>query len=126
MKQFIALLILLSSAPGFCQEAEFQFKKTVHKFPKTEEGKVLTHYFVFTNTGTAPLTIYSYSVACSCTEVTFPNYPIAPGKTDSIKMTFNTNGKYYQQDRKIILSSNARKKETVLTFKVFVNPKQEK
>jgi hypothetical protein len=127
MRLFFAIIIIaLSSALGFGQVAEFSFKKTVHKFPKTKEGAELTHYYVFTNTGNAPLVINSFAVACHCTDVTFPDYPILPGKTDSIKVTFDTKGKYYDQDRTVILSSNAKKKETVLRFKVFVIPKQEK
>lgn len=127
MRLFFAIIIIaLSSALGFGQVAEFSFKKTVHKFPKTKEGKELVHYFVFTNTGNAPLVIQSYAVACHCTHIDFPSYPIMPGKTDSIKLTFDTKGKYYDQDRTIVISSNTKKKETVLRFKVFVIPKEEK
>jgi len=123
---FTILLITLSSASGFGQQAEFSFIKSVHKFPKTKEGAVLSHYYVFKNTGKAPLTITSFSVECSCTEVSFPSYPIAPGQIDSVKVTFNTQGKYYSQERPVILTSNARKKETTILFKVFVEPKKDK
>ena len=122
MKLLFTIIIALCSASGFCQQAEFSFIKSTHKFPKAKEGEVLSHYFVFKNTGKAPLTINSYSVECSCTEVTFPSYPIAPGQTDSVRVTFNTRGKYYSQERPVILLSNARKKETTILFKVFVEP----
>jgi hypothetical protein len=126
MRLFFAIItIALSSALGFGQVAEFSFEAPVFKSPKINEGKQIEHYFVFTNTGKAPLIISHYEVACSCTKVFFPDYPIAPGKTDSIRVTFDSNGKYYQQDRAIILSSNAKKKETTLRLKVYVIPKED-
>ena len=106
------------------QEAEFSFKQKTFKFPKTAEGITLSHYFVFTNTGKAPLKINSYVVECHCTELIFPQYEIEPGKTDSVLLKFDTNGKYFSQDRNVIITSNARKKETILRFKVFVQPKE--
>jgi hypothetical protein len=126
MRQSLAILyIFLNSALGFGQVAEFSFNKPTYKFPKTNEGVVLKHYYVFRNSGNAPLVISAYSVGCHCTEVTFPTYPILPGKTDSILVVFKTEGKYYQQDRTIILTSNAKKKEYILRFKVFVVPWEE-
>lgn len=123
MKSLLTIIIILNSVLGFSQEAEFSFKQKTHKFPKTQEGEQLSHYFVFTNTGNAPLKINSYVVECHCTELNFPSYEIQPGKTDSVLLKFDTNGKYFAQDRNVIISSNARKKETVLRFKVFVEPK---
>lgn len=121
MKLFFAsLLILLNSAIGFGQSAEFSFRKAYHKFPKTKAGQALTHYYVFTNTGKVPLVIDSYEVACHCTVIHYPKYPIPPGKTDSLKLTFDTRGKYGNQDREIVLFANTKHKETTLRFKVFI------
>lgn len=122
---FAILIILMGSALGFGQAAEFSLEKPLHKFPKTNEGKVLTHYYRFTNTGNVPLILESFAVTCSCTKVKLPSYPIAPGKTDSIEVTFDSNGKYYQQDRIITIQSNAKKKKTELRFKVYVVPKED-
>lgn len=115
----------MNSALGFTQEAEFSLEKWVHKFPKTKEGVVLEHTFVFTNAGTAPLIINKYSVACKCTKVIFSEEPILPGRTGTIKVTFDTEGKYYQQDRIVLLSVNTKKKTVKLRFKVFVIPREE-
>ena len=119
MKSLLTIIITLSSALGFCQEAEFFFKQKSYKFPKTKEGQHLSHYFVFTNTGNAPLKINSYVVECHCTELIFPPYEIQPGKTDSVLLKFDTNGKYFAQDRNVIISSNVKKKETILSFYSF-------
>ena len=123
---FVVTFIILNSAFCISQEAEFYFKKATHKFPKTKEGAELVHYFVFKNKGNSPLVIKSFVVACHCTKIDFPEYPILPGKTDSIKLTFDTKGKFGQQDRSIIISSNARRKETILNFRVYVISEKKK
>ncbi len=117
-------LVILNSAFGFGQTAEFFVDKPLHKFPKTQEGAQLKHTFTVTNKGTTPLIISSYEVACTCTKVTLPP-PIPPGQTGTITVEFDTNGKYYQQDRTIILHTNTKKKVERLRFKVFVVPSKE-
>ena len=114
----------MSTALGFGQVAVFYAPEKTHKFPVTNEGPVLEHYFKVINTGKSPLIITEAKVSCPCTKVTFPD-TIAPGATDSILVTFETAGKFYQQDRKIILFTNTKKKVEELRFKVFVNPKED-
>lgn len=125
MKSLLTFILILSSASVFGQKAEFSFNKSVWKFPKTHEGEILTHYYTFTNTGNAPLVIASYDVECHCTELDFPDYPIPPGATDSVKVTFNTKGKYFNQERSVIITSNAKKAQTVIWFKGYVIPKED-
>lgn len=125
MRSLLTVMILSSSALGFGQAAEFSFKKSTHKFPKAKEGEKLSHYYVFTNTGNAPLILNSYVVECHCTELKFPDHPIAPGQTDSLLLTFDTNGKYFYQERIAVISSNAKKPETTIKFKVYVEPKED-
>lgn len=104
--------------------AEFFVESPLHKFPKTREGIQLKHAFVVKNTGETPLIISRYEVSCSCTKVTLPG-PIAPGESGHVTVEFDTNGKYYQQDRKIILFTNTKKKTEYLRFKVYVIPADE-
>ena len=127
MKLFLlSLVIILNSAIGFGQSAEFSFKEPFHKFPKAKAGQSLAHYYVFKNTGKVPLVIDSYEVACHCTVIDFPKYPIAPGQTDSLKLTFDTKGKNGNQEREIVLFANTKHKETSLRFKVFVEGEKKK
>lgn len=118
------ILITLNSATGFCQEAVFFVKQATHKFPKAKEGVLLEHSFTVTNTGKKPLIISDYKVECTCTKVYFPSTPILPGKSAVIRVTFDTTGKSYYQDRLIYLTTNTKKKTEKLRFKVFVEPKQ--
>ncbi len=110
----------MSSALGFGQEAELRFDKKLQKFPDTEEGVVLEHLFSFQNTGDAPLIFKDYKVTCPCTKVVFPNEPIPPGKSGVVKVTFDTKGKSYYQDRIIEIFSNSKKGTEKLRIKVFV------
>ncbi len=112
------------SAPGFGQEAVFFVKEPTHKFPKTKEGEVIEHYFVVENKGTDTLRISQAKVACPCTKVDFPPL-IAPHSADSIRLTFQSKDTYYQQDRKIYLMTNTKRKIEELRFKVFVIPREE-
>lgn len=102
--------------------AEFSFLDRSHKFPDTPEGHLLEHDYIFTNTGGQPLIISDYKVACSCTKITYPKEPILPGKEGKIHLSFDTNGKYGFQSRKVQIFSNASKKPTVIGFKVTVIP----
>lgn len=103
--------------------AEFGISQSIHKFPKTNEGIVLEHEYTFINSGNAPLIFSGYSVQCSCTKVVLPKEPVAPGQKGKIKVTFDTAGRTFYQDRTIILNTNTKKKEEKLRFKVYVEPK---
>lgn len=124
MRSLFIALVILKSAVGFGQSADFFVDKPLHKFPKTVEGPVLEHTYTVTNQGDAPLIITEYKVACPCTKVVLPD-TIAPGASAAITLTFDTKGKYYQQDRKIILFTNSKKPIQELRFKVYVIPKDE-
>lgn len=124
MRLLVVLILLMNSATGFGQSAEFFVQEPLHKFPKTLEGVQLKHTYEISSTGEIPLIITSYAVACPCTKVTLPG-PIQPGEVGYITMEFDTNGKSYVQDRKIILQTNTRKKEEYLRFKVYVIPNEE-
>jgi hypothetical protein len=125
MRLLFAIIILaLSSATGFGQLAEFSIKSATVKLPKAKEGEQVEHVYQFTNTGSAPLVISSYKVACSCTKLELPKGPIAPGQKGELKLSFDTHGKSFYQDRIIYLEMNTKKKTEKLRFKIYVEPKQ--
>ena len=125
MRLFFAIIIIaLNSAPGFCQEAEFRLDKSLHKFPTTKQGTVLTHDYLITNTGDAPLIISDYKVSCTCTKAILPEKAIEPGDTFALQVSFDTKEKYYFQDRTIILVTNTKKQTHSIRFKVKVVPNE--
>ena len=123
MRLFFAIIIALNSAFTLSSGAEFYFYKAKVKFPDTNEGVLIEHDYKFKNTGDQPLIINKYEVSCSCTKITYPKEPIMPGNEGLIHMTFDTNGKYGYQYRKINVYSNASVKPEVISFKVTVIPK---
>ena len=123
MKFIFISTILLNSAISLAQFAEFSFDKNVKNYQVITEGDTLKGYFVFKNKGKEPLKITKYTVECHCTEVRFPSGPIPPMASDTIFFTFDSNGKSYAQDRKILLYANTKKETETVRFKVFVNPK---
>ena len=125
MKFLFTLILFINSALGFSQEAEFSILKPIFKFPKTIEGNVVEHTYVYTNTGSSPLLIQDFLVACTCTKVYYSKDPIMPGKTGEVRVVFDTNGKYDFQDRIVTLIVNTKKKKVKLRFKIFVLPKEE-
>ena len=126
MRLFFAIIIALNSAFVFLNGAEFYFLDgDTCRFPDTKEGVVLEHVFPFKNTGDEPLIISGYTVACSCTKITFPKDPVLPGKEGELRLTFDTEGKYGFQSRKVLLKTNT-KKSIKLQFKVTVVPREER
>lgn len=104
------------------QGSKFSVDNAIHKFEDTKEGQILSHTFVISNTGDAPLIISDYKVACPCTKVDLPTNPILPGQSYKMKVTFDSKGKSEWQDRAILLQTNTKKKEEKLRIKVYVFP----
>ena len=124
MKLYMSVLILLINTIVYTQSAKISVDKETVKFDKTAEGVLLEHYYVITNVGDAPLIISEYRVSCPCTKLELPKAPILAGESFRLKLTFDTNGKYYQQDRAIYLQTNADKRPFKLRMKVNVIPKE--
>lgn len=121
MKLFdFAIIIALSSAFTVTSGAEFYFKEPRVKFADTKAGEIITHTWHFTNSGTDALIISGYNVACSCTQIIYPEQPIAPGESGTVQLSFDTKGKYGLQMRKIEILSNAGKGSYFLSFKVYI------
>lgn len=69
-----------------------KFKEEKWNFGQTEQGKILTHVFKFTNAGDAPLKVRKVHTSCGCAAALVSKKEIAPGANGEIKVTFNTRG----------------------------------
>lgn len=116
------MILSLNSVLVISQEAEFFCKKSTFKFPKTIEGIVLEHVYTIKNNGDAPLELISYDVECDCTKAYLPEGEIKPGESVEVKVTFDTEGKAYFQDREIRITTNTKKKVEKIRIKVNVIP----
>ncbi|MCI6161445.1 MAG: DUF1573 domain-containing protein [Prevotellaceae bacterium] len=106
MKKFLILMLVSmgSFISVFAQkQAEIKFEtieKNLGTFP--ESKPVQTCEFAFTNVGNAPLVINQAVASCGCTVPSYTKEPIAPGKTGTIKVTYNGKGKFPGHFKKTI------------------------
>jgi hypothetical protein len=91
------------------------FSNEVHDFGTVAEGPAADYEFQFKNTGKEPLIIETVHASCGCTTPSYSKEPIAPGKSGTIKASYNTVGRPGPFTKSITVTSNAGTK--VLTIK---------
>ena len=91
-----------------------QFEEETHDFGKITQGEKVSYSFKFTNTGKSNLLISSAQASCGCTVPKPPKDPLAPGATDKIDVTFDSNGKSGKFDKQITVISNCDPNTKVL------------
>ena len=76
------------------EKGEMKFEHTRHDFGIFAiDTAVVTHDFVFTNVGKAPLIIHQASASCGCTVPEYTLEPIMPGEKGKITVTYNGKGR---------------------------------
>jgi hypothetical protein len=63
---------------------------TEHDFGTIFQGESVRHKFIFTNTGSAPLTVEKVSSSCGCTAALASAKILAPGESGEIQATFDS------------------------------------
>ena len=122
----LAIALLPAAVMAFAQEPAITFEDTSHDFGTiAEDGGNVTHEFKFTNTGDAPLMIVNASASCGCTRPSYPKKPVAPGKTDKIKVTYVPVGRPGEFVKTVTVKTNVNKQKTIkLKIKGTVVPKK--
>ena len=114
---FITMMVLsigLAQAQG---KAEIKFDKTTHVFGTfSENNPIVSCTFKFTNIGDAPLVIHQAVASCGCTVPEYTQEPIMPGKTGTIKVTYNGTDKYPGHFKKSITLRTNAKTEMIRLF----------
>ena len=100
-----------------------EFTETKHSFGTIKEGEKVKHAFKFKNTGSNPLIISDAIASCGCTVPSYPKEPIPPGGEGEIVVEFNSAGRPGQQQKNVIVHSNAQVEAMSIGFDVEVNPK---
>jgi len=95
---------------------EISFEKKVHNYGTIVRGANGTCEFKFTNTGKEPLILSKPLSSCGCTVPTWPREPILPGKSDVIKVTYNTNS-IGPINKSVTVYSNAQTNRVTLSIK---------
>ena len=122
----LAIALLPAAVMAFAQEPAITFEDTSHDFGTiAEDGGNVTHEFKFTTTGDAPLMIVNASASCGCTRPSYPKKPVAPGKTDKIKVTYVPVGRPGEFVKTVTVKTNVKKQKTIkLKIKGTVVPKK--
>jgi hypothetical protein len=94
-------LLLLISGNLFCQNSQaanshqednkpyFSLEKKTVNFGEIEMGTTKTLLLSFTNTGKKTLVLSDVYTTCGCTTVDWPKDPFLPGKSGTIKISYN-------------------------------------
>ena len=121
--------VTLASNPEKVQDGVpkpvFSFEDTEFDFGTVNEGDIVNHTYLFTNTGKSPLVIDKATASCGCTVPDWPKQPIGAGETGEIKIRFDTRNKPNQQIKIISIIANTEPTLTRLRIKGFVTPKNQ-
>ncbi|MFA5619974.1 MAG: DUF1573 domain-containing protein [Weeksellaceae bacterium] len=96
--------------------AELTFDSPNYDFGTLPASAKVEHYVKFTNTGKSPLIIKNAVGSCGCTVPIWPKQPIAPGATDSMKITYDAGSQKGRQQKTVTLTTNTVKGKDTWTF----------
>jgi hypothetical protein len=125
MKRLLTLGALLFSFIYLFAQPKMEFKSIERDFGTIKEDAGLaTTVFEFKNKGDQPLIINNATATCGCTTPEWTKEPIAPGKSGSIKVSYNPKNRPGQFNKNVNVYSNADPSMAVLTIKGKVEPRQ--
>ena len=138
MKRFISyqkIMIAVIGAfmllpAGFTAQAQprstsqVTYKTMSHDFGKIQEtdGPVSVT-FEYTNTSNTPFLIEFISVSCGCTTPEYSKEPLLPGRSSTIKVTYDPAGRPGVFNTPVIVTSNNRQDQVRLTLQGEVIPR---
>lgn len=93
------------------------FTKTEVEFGTIKAGEKADCDYTLTNNGKTELVIRKTKAGCGCTAVTMGETRIAPGKSTTIRATFDSNGKMGRQYKSVtVITNDPKNPEIVLTL----------
>jgi hypothetical protein len=108
----ISFTLLFTGEPLLAgKEAKIKFNEESWDFGNVKQGKILTHVFVFQNTGNSPLLINKVLTSCGCAAALVSEKRVEPGKKGKIKVTLNTRGYEGTLTKYIYVESNDPKQQ---------------
>lgn len=109
------------------KQTTISFTEEEFDFGDINQGDKVVHVFTFKNTGENDLILSKAVGSCGCTVPEFSKDPIAPGKTGTLKATFNSSGKSGPQNKSITVSANVPNGAAVIKIKANIKvPNQKK
>ena len=83
-------------------------------FGTIQQGESVEHAYIFTNEGTAPLTVTEAKSSCGCTVPTFTRDPVPPKGRGEIHVRFNSHGRRGHQSKTVTIRSNDPQKPMLM------------
>jgi len=115
MRKTKGIVILLICMLYFCalhaqNGAQISTDVSLYNFGTiVESDGLVSHVFTVKNTGNAPLVITRITASCGCTQPEWSKEPVNPGKTGSVKITFDPKGRLGPFYKTISIYSNGQK-----------------
>ncbi|MDR2126742.1 MAG: DUF1573 domain-containing protein [Prevotellaceae bacterium] len=113
MKNLLKSALLITALSFACTMANAQTGKMVFENPShdfganvPEKGGSVTHRFVFTNQGDAPVTIQNVKASCGCTTPAWTKEPVAPGEQGFVDATYNPANRQGNFTKSLTVTSN--------------------
>jgi hypothetical protein len=109
---FLPAILLFIFANVNAQTGKIVFDNLSHDFGSNvpEKGGNVTHRFVFTNQGDAPVTIQNVTASCGCTTPAWTKEPVAPGEQGFVDATYRPAGRPGEFKKNLSVTSNGEPK----------------
>lgn len=103
-QQYIQLLQQPANQAG---TTTVRWNRDTSYFEVLEEGRIWIDSFRVTNTGHEPYIIKEVKTSCDCTVLRYPTFPVMPGETATLRIEFDSRGKYGHAMPGIIVYDNS-------------------
>lgn len=113
------LIIVFVSSYSYSQTPKgpvIKFESDSHDYGTLYQEADGNCYFKFKNEGDEPLILSNVRSSCGCTVPEWPKDPIFPGKSSSIKVTYDTK-RLGTISKQVYVTSNATEPSIVLSIK---------
>ena len=96
---------------------EIKFEEEEFDFGKITQGEIVSHAFIFKNTGGKNLIISGANGSCGCTVPHWPKEPVKAGEENKINVVFSSEGKSGIQEKTITIVTNCEPATRILKIK---------
>jgi hypothetical protein len=119
----VVALLFLQNTSQAQDSARITFDKKVHDYGTIYQNDNGVCEFTFTNTGKVPLVLTNVYSSCGCTVPSWPKEPTMPGKSNVIKVKYNTS-RLGSINKTVTVESNAANGTVRLSIKgnVLIRP----
>lgn len=133
-KLFLVLLAITMLGTVFCVDAKKKkaegtavprVVEAVYDFGNIkEQGGPVSHEFEIANLGDGNLVVIDATAECGCTRPDYPKNPIAPGKKNKIKVTYNPIARPGAFEKVVTVKTNGKPRKLSLKIRGNVIPKE--